>query len=149
MAMIKYEPNRNVVPFSSVLGRVFDDFFPAMFVNSEAPTVTFRPTVDIVEQDDKVIVKADMPGLEKGDVKVVVNDGLLTIEGSRRESRDEKQKGRRVRCERFAGTFTRSFNLPAWADASKLEANYKNGVLEVTIPKTETACPKEVEIKIG
>lgn len=148
MSLIKYEPTRNVVPFSSVLGRVFDDFFPGMFANTELPTVTFRPTVDIVEQEDKVIVKADMPGLEKGDIKVVVNDGLLTIEGTRKESRNEKEKGF-VRCERFVGTFSRSFNLPAWADASKLEANYKNGVLEVTIPKTESARPKEVEIKIG
>lgn len=148
MSLIRYEPTRNFFPISSVLNRVFDDFFPGFFGNSELPTVTFRPTVDIVEQEDKVIVKADMPGLDKGDVKVVVNDGLLTIEGTRKEARDESKKGF-VRCERFVGTFSRSFNLPAWADASKLSANYKNGVLEVTIPKTEAARPKEVEIKIG
>ncbi|GAB4318838.1 MAG: Hsp20/alpha crystallin family protein [Candidatus Zixiibacteriota bacterium] len=149
MAMVKYEPNRNIVPFSSAISRVFDEFFPSVFGSeSTIPTVTWRPSVDIIEHDDKVLIRADMPGLEKSDIKVVVNDGLLTIEGSRREERDEKSKGF-VRTERFVGNFARSFNLPSWADASKIDANYKNGVLEVTIPKTETARPKEIDIKIG
>lgn len=149
MAMVKYEPNRNIVPFSSAMSRVFDEFFPGMFGNEGSmPTVTWRPQVDIVEQDDKVLIRADMPGLEKDNIKVIVNDGLLTIEGSREEKRDEKSKGF-VRTERFAGTFARSFNLPAWADASKIDANYKNGVLEVTVPKTEKARPKEIDIKVS
>lgn len=149
MAMVKYEPNRNIVPFSSAMSKVFDEFFPGFFGNEgNVPTVTWRPSVDIIEHEDKVLIRADMPGLEKSDIKVVVNDGLLTIEGARREERDEKSKGF-VRSERFVGNFARSFNLPAWADASKIDANYKNGVLEVTVPKTEKARPKEIDIKIS
>lgn len=154
MTLVKHEPNRSVVPFSAAMGRLFDEFFPSLFANWEFPfrpsgqTVTFCPTVDVADEDDRILVRADMPGLEKGDIKVVVKDGLLTIEGNRTESRDEKKKGF-VRSERFVGNFARSFNLPAWADASKISANYKNGVLEVTIPKNESAKPKEVEIKIG
>ncbi|MBD3298775.1 MAG: Hsp20 family protein [candidate division Zixibacteria bacterium] len=148
MAMVKYEPNRNVVPFSTAISKVFDEFFPGAFGNEGTPTVTWRPQVDILEHDDQVLIRADMPGLEKSNIKVIVNDGLLTIEGTRKEEHDEKSKGF-VRTERFVGNFARSFNLPAWADATKIDANYKNGVLEVTVPKTEKARPKEVDIKVS
>jgi len=109
--------------------------------------VAIRPAVDVVEEQNRVVLKADMPGLEKGDVKVVVHDGLLSIEGSRKETHHEKGQGF-TRSERFTGTFSRTFNLPSWADAARISANYNNGVLEVVIPKTENARPKEIEIKI-
>ncbi|MBI5869177.1 MAG: Hsp20/alpha crystallin family protein [candidate division Zixibacteria bacterium] len=148
MSVNRCEPNRSVIPFSSAMTSVFDEFMPGFMRHWDIPTVAIRPAVDVVEEENQVTVKADMPGLDKGDVKVVVHDGLLSIEGSRKEVRDEKQKGV-TRSERFIGTFSRSFNLPPWADSSKITANYKNGVLEVVIPKTETARPKEIEIKIS
>ena len=136
------------MPLGGSLNRVFDDFFPGFFMRDDAPVADFRPSVDIVEREDKIVLKADMPGLEKGDIKVVVDDGLLTIEGKREEARKEDDKGF-VRNERFVGTFSRSFNLPKWADASKIAANYKNGVLEVSIPKAEEARPRKIEIKVA
>lgn len=150
MTTIKCTPSRNnVVPFSTALSQIFGDFHSGSCgVSEETPTVTWRPSVDILEEEDKVLIKADMPGLEKSDIKVMVNDGLLTIEGIRKDSRDEKGKGF-VRTERFVGNFARSFNLPAWADESKIDANYKNGVLEVTVPKSEQARPKEIDITIS
>jgi len=148
MSLIKYEPNCSAVPYPAALSRVFNDFFPGFLSRGDTPSLTFRPAVDVVEEDDRVVLKADMPGMEKGDVKVVVHDGLLSIEGRRNESHDEKRQGC-TRSERFIGTFSRSFNLPSWADAGKISANYKNGVLEVSIPKTETARPKEIEINVG
>lgn len=148
MSVIKCEPNRSIVPFSTAMSSVFDEFLPGFMRHWDIPTVAVRPAVDVVEEEDRVIVRADMPGLEKGDVKVVVHDGMLSIEGSRKEERDEKKQGFN-RSERFIGTFSRSFNLPSWADSAKISANYKNGVLEVVIPKTETSRPKEIEIKIS
>jgi HSP20 family protein len=149
MTLVKFQPNRNVVPFSRAISSMFDDFFTnSPLANLDLPVVNIRPSVDIIEEEDKVTLKADMPGLEKNDIKVVVNDGLLTIEGSRNETREEKGKGF-TRTERFMGTFSRSFNLPVWADGSKVLADYKNGVLTVTIPKTEQARPKEIEVKVG
>ena len=148
MSLIKYEPNCSMVMNPNSISRAFNDFLPGFFSQGEVPSLTFRPAVDVLEQDDHVLLKADMPGMEKGDVKVVVHDGLLSIEGSRKESHDEKRQGM-TRSERFVGTFSRSFNLPSWADAARITANYKNGVLEVVIPKTETARPKEIEIKVG
>lgn len=148
MTLVKFTPNRSVIPFASAINQVFDDFIPGFFGRTDTPNVNFRPSVDIVEQENQIIVKADMPGLEKGNIKVTVDDGILSIEGTRNETRKETDKGY-VRNERFIGTFSRSFNLPAWADASKIAADYKNGVLEVTIPKTEAAQPKEIDIKIS
>ena len=148
MSLIRFEPNCGAVPYPAALSKVFSDFFPGFLSHGDAPSLAFRPAVDVLEEDDHVVVKADMPGMEKGDVKVVVRDGRLSIEGSRKESHDEKRQGM-TRSERFVGVFSRSFNLPSWVDAARITANYKNGVLEVVIPKTETARPKEIEIKVG
>jgi HSP20 family protein len=149
MALVKCSPSRNIVPFSPAMSRVFDEFFPGFFNNPWNPeTVSIRPFVDVVEKENEIILKADMPGLEKKDIKVVVNEGLLTITGERSEEHEEKSKGF-TRAERFMGRFSRSFNLPVWADGSKVTADYKNGVLTVSIPKTEAARPKEIEITVG
>jgi len=130
------------------LGKVFDELMPGIFTTTETPTCTVRPTVDIVEEEDKVLVKADMPGLEKDNIKVTVNDGVLSIEGSRTEQREEKDKSW-TRTERFMGSFARSFTLPTWADGSKIAADYTNGVLTVTIPKTEAAKPKQIDVSVS
>ena len=148
MSLIKYEPNCGSGQYPVAMGRFFNELFPAMFAHGDVPALTFRPAVDVVEEDDRVVLKADMPGMDKGEVKVMVQDGRLSIEGSRKESHDEKREGL-TRSERFVGRFSRSFNLPTWADSSKISANYKDGVLEVVIPKAETARPKEIEIKVG
>lgn len=140
---------RSLMPFPGAVAKMFGDFFPATeFASMAMPTVSIRPTVDILEEDDRILLKADMPGLEKGDIKVTVEDGTLTISGSRTEECGEK-KEIYTRSERFMGTFRRAFTLPAWADGSAVKADYKNGVLTVVIPKTEAAKPREIEIKVG
>ena len=149
MSLVKYQTNRNAVPFSRAISSMFDEMFSnSPLANLDLPVLNIRPSVDIIEEEDKVTLKADMPGLDKNDIKVVVNDGLLTIEGNRNETREERGKGF-TRTERFMGTFSRSFNLPVWADGSKVAADYKNGVLTVVIPKSEQARPKEIEVKVG
>ncbi len=142
MTLVKCQPN------SRAISSIFDEFFTGSpLVSLNLPGMNIRPSVDILEEDDKVVLKADMPGLEKSDIKVVVNDGLLSISGSRNESREDKGKGY-TRTERYMGTFSRSFSLPVWADGSKVAADYKNGVLTITIPKTEAAKPKEIEVAV-
>ena len=147
MTLVKCQPNRSLVTFPA-FNKIFDDFFPGFTGSPESPSMTMRPSVDVLETDDKVVLKADMPGLDKDGIKVVVDDGLLTISGTRKTEQTDENNGT-VRSERFVGSFRRSFNLPTWADSSKVGANYTNGVLEVTIPKTEAAKPKEVEIQIN
>ena len=148
MALVKYVPTRGCASHPHTISQMFDEFLPGFFAGSDRPDVSFRPSVDILEQEDKITLKADMPRLEKGNIKVAVEDGVLSIEGKREETRKETDKGY-VRNERFTGSFSRSFTLPTWADAGNIAADYKDGVLSIAIPKAEAAKPKEIDIKIN
>jgi len=148
MSLVKYQRSNGMAPLASVVNRLFDDFLPGVWSESESGTFRFRPSVDVIEENDHIAIKADMPGMDRKDIKVTVADGVLTIEGSRSETREEK-KDSYARTERFMGTFCRSFNLPRWADGSRINADYKNGVLTVTVPKLESARPKEIEVKVS
>jgi HSP20 family protein len=142
--------NRNsaATPFPIAFSKVFDDFFPTVFGDTTRPIATARPSVDVIEQDDQILILADMPGMEKETVKVTVHNGNLAISGSRNEEPEVKTQSF-SRSERYAGSFSRSFTLPTWADGSKIAADYTNGVLTVTIPKTEEAKPKAIDVQIA
>ncbi len=140
--------SRNLIPFPTAFGSVFENFFPTVFGDCERPTVTARPSVDVIEEEDRILLKADMPGMEKGTVKVTVNDGVLAITGTRSEEREVESQSF-TRTERYVGSFSRRFTLPQWADGSKIEADYTNGVLTVTIPKAEEARPRAIDVKIA
>lgn len=115
----------------------------------EALTVAeWAPLVDIVEHDNEYLIKAELPEVKKDDVKVTVQDDLLTITGERTFEKEEK--GRKYhRIERAYGRFARSFTLPEDADGDKVAAEFKDGVLKVHLPKTERAKSRSVEVKIG
>lgn len=115
----------------------------------EAITVAeWAPLVDVVEEDKEYLIKAELPEVKKEDVKVTVQDGVLTVTGERKFEKEEN--GRKYhRIERAYGSFTRSFTLPEDADAEKVVAEFKDGVLKVHLPKSEKAQPKSVEVKIG
>ncbi|HLG43707.1 MAG TPA: Hsp20/alpha crystallin family protein [Nitrospirales bacterium] len=115
----------------------------------EAMTVAeWAPLVDIVEEDKEYLIKAELPEVKKEDVKVTVQDEVLTVTGERKFEKEEK--GRKYhRIERAYGSFTRSFTLPEDADSERVAAEFKDGVLKVHLPKSEKAKPKSVEVKIG
>jgi HSP20 family protein len=124
---------------------------PARLTNGEkeAMTVTeWSPAVDITEDDKEWLVKADLPEVKKEDVKVTVENGVLTITGERKLEKEEKNK-KYHRIERSYGNFLRSFTLPDAADGSKVNAEFKDGVLKVHLPKGEKAKPKAVEVKVA
>ena len=106
----------------------------------------WAPSVDIIEDDKEWLVKADLPEVKKEDVKVNVQNGVLTINGERKFEKEEKDKKYR-RIERSYGTFFRSFTLPEGADGSKVSAEFKDGVLKVHLPKNEKAKPQTIEVK--
>jgi HSP20 family protein len=114
----------------------------------EALTVAdWAPTVDISETDAEYLVKAEIPEVDKKDVKVTVQDGLLTIQGERK--REKEEKGRRYhRVERSYGTFMRTFDIPDGVDEDKLKAEFKDGMLMVHLPKTEKAKSRAIEVKV-
>ncbi len=107
----------------------------------------WAPAVDVVETDTEFQILAELPGLEKEDVKLSVEDGVLAISGRREPIKEEK--GTRIhRLERASGSFLRSFSVPDSVDETRVKANYRNGVLTVHLPKTEKAKPRSIEVKV-
>jgi len=129
----------------------FASMLPSLTGNGESETLTvaeWSPSVDISEDDREYTVKAELPEVKKEDVKVNVENGVLTITGERKFEKEEKNK-KYHRIERAYGNFTRSFTLPEAVKADKVSAEFKDGVLHVRLPKDESARPKSVEIKVG
>ena len=115
----------------------------------ESLTVSeWTPLVDITEDDKEYLIKAELPEVKKEEVKVTVENGLLTISGDRKIEKEEKGK-RYHRVERAYGSFVRSFSLPDDADGNKVNAEFKEGVLRVHLAKSEHAKPKQIEVKVS
>jgi HSP20 family protein len=106
------------------------------------------PPVDIFERGDTLVISVELPGVGSSDIDVRVENGVLTLQGQRRRSEEVDDKNA-YRLERIFGTFSRSFTLPTTVDATKINARYKDGVLEVQLPKAEEAKPKKVQIQVG
>lgn len=116
--------------------------------NQEVMTTgDWTPRVDISETDKEFVIKAEIPEVNKEDVKVTVDNGVLTIRGERKQEKEEKNK-KFHRVERFFGSFARSFTLPENVDDAKIEASFKDGVLNLLIPKLAEARPKGIDVKI-
>ena len=110
-------------------------------------TTEWSPAVDITEDEKSYVIKAELPEVKKEDVRVTLENGVLTLTGERKFEKEEK--GRKYhRIERAYGTFSRSFALPENVDASKVNAAYKDGMLTVTVAKSEQAKPKQIEVKV-
>jgi HSP20 family protein len=107
----------------------------------------WTPSVDIVEEKDRILVRADLPGVKQDDIEAEVSDGVLTIRGERK-SETESKEGKVYRMERSYGSFLRSFTLPAGVDEGSVQATYKNGVLEITLPRREEARAKKVKVEV-
>ena len=115
----------------------------------EAMTVAqWAPLVDIVEDEHKYLIKAELPEVKKEEVKVTVQDGVLSLAGDRKFVKEEKDK-KYHRVERAYGSFVRTFSLPEDADENKVSADFKDGVLQVHLPKSEKARPKNIEVQIA
>ncbi len=108
----------------------------------------WSPLVDITEDEKEYVVKAEIPEMKKEEIKINVHDDVLTVSGERKYEKEEKGK-KYHRVERAYGSFMRSFTLPGDADGTKVNAEYKDGVLKVHLPKSEKAKPKAIEVKIA
>jgi HSP20 family protein len=123
--------------------RDFDDLFRGFVSNGEL--VHFNPAVDIVEEEDRYLIKADLPGMAENEIEVKVHDGVLVLSGKREETKEEKKEGGFYRERRY-GSFCRQFTLGSTVDAQKIEASYDKGVLSVSLPKKEETKPRQIEI---
>jgi HSP20 family protein len=130
------------------LSTVFDDFFrmvPADLMGSEV-----FPKLDVHEDDKAVHVKAEIPGLEEKDLNVTLKENMLTISGEKKEEKTEEDKKQNYYyCERSFGTFSRTIVLPEGIKADAVRANYKNGILDIELPKGEAAQPKKINIEVN
>ena len=149
-SLTPWNPFKEMEDLQSRLAKVFG-LAPARVGNGAEELMTvaeWTPSVDITEDDKEWLVKADLPELKKEDVKVTVENGVLTISGERKLEKEEKNK-KYHRIERAYGAFVRSFSVPDGADAEKVNAEFKDGVLKVHLPKSEKAKPKSLEIKVS
>lgn len=128
--------------------RFFEPFFARFnFADDNLQSGTWAPPVDVAEERDRILVKVEVPGVDEKNLSIHFEDGLLTIRGEREFERKEDRNYHRI--ERAYGTFVRTFSLPRSVDAASISANYRNGVLEVEIPKKEEAKPRQIQINVG
>ncbi len=144
--LTRYEPWAAMRQLRDEMNRAFGQVPAGVEDGSSVVTSAWIPAVDIREEDNAFIIKADIPGVEPDDIDVTMENGVLTIKGERKlETTDEGDNGYR-RVERMHGTFYRRFSLPDTADAEKISARGRNGVLEVVIPKKEVVQPKRIKV---
>ncbi|HKU43535.1 MAG TPA: Hsp20/alpha crystallin family protein [Polyangiales bacterium] len=149
MSIVRWDPFRELEDVSDRLNRVFGRWPLAREKDKDAMIAfDWAPAVDISENNEEFILKAELPGVNKDDVKVAVEDGVVRIEGERKQEKEEKDK-KFHRIERSYGSFMRTFGLPGNIDEAKIQAQFKEGVLTVRLPKSSAAKPKAIEVKVS
>ncbi len=148
MAIVRWEPFRELVTAQRDFDRFFRGAFNPAWGEGEASTRTWAPPVDIFEDENNIVLKAELPGLDPKDVEVRVEDNTLYLKGERKFEREVKQENYH-RVERSYGTFARSFSLPNSINSEKVEAHYKDGILTLSLPKREEAKPRTVQIHVS
>lgn len=128
------------------MDRVFDRFFEGWPFRLSAEGREWAPSVDVSETAKKVVVKAEVPGMDAKDIDITVTGDLVTIRGERKQEKEEKEENFH-RIERSYGAFSRSIRLPAEVETDKVDAAYKDGVLKITMSKTKKASAKKIEVK--
>lgn len=146
MYMTSHEPWNVLNNLHREVGRYLSSSQTGAEDGSSVATSAWTPAVDIKEEENQFLITADVPGVDPENIDVTMESGLLTIKGERKLESDVKRNGYR-RFERLHGMFYRRFSLPDYADADNISANCKNGVLTVTVPKTEAVKPRRIEVK--
>jgi HSP20 family protein len=148
MNIVKYDPFRELRSLQDEMTRLFTGVMPTSFNREEMTHGAWAPSVDIYEDKDNFVVKAELPGMKKEDIDVSLHDGSLSISGERK-SEEKVEDGEVYRSERYFGRFQRTVALPATVDAGKIKAQYQDGVLTVTLPKAEEAKPKQIDVQVN
>jgi HSP20 family protein len=148
MALVRWEPARELSTFQQEVNRLFGTVFDSHTGDRATRARGWVPAIDLVEDGDHYVVHADLPGVGADDVKVEVQDNMLTIAGERRAEARERRHGY-YRVERASGSFARSLTLPEGVDADSIEARYEDGVLELRIPKPAERKPHRVAISVA
>lgn len=153
MSIIRYQvpelstwtPFDRLASLRDEVNRLFDFSWPS---RDSGLFSGWSPALDVFDDKDNFVVKAELPGLKKEEINLSLHDGVLTISGERKRE-TEKKEGESFRSERYFGKFQRSVTLPAAVDAGKVSASYKDGVLTVELPKAEEAKPKQIAVTVS
>lgn len=146
MQLVKWNPTRDLFSLRRHMNGLFDDFFyPTRRNESDENLWNWNPAVDIYEDGDNIVVKAEVPGMDKESISVDVKDRALTLKGERSEDKEVNEESY-FRRERTYGRFERVFTLPADVKTDEIKAEYKDGVLKVMVPKPEKQKPKQITI---
>jgi HSP20 family protein len=145
MAVVRWDPFRDLNMLQDRMNRLFDDAGRTWATDEPAATTTWSPAVDIFETEGEIVVKAELPGMERKDIALNLENNVLTVRGERRFAKETKDDNYH-RIERSYGTFSRSFSIPATVEEEKIRADYKDGVLKIVLPKKEQAKPKQIRI---
>jgi len=150
MAIVRWEPVRDLVSLQDRMNMLFSQSFRGINrggSEEDWAQGAWSPAVDIYEKDGNIVLKAELPGIEAKDVDVTVENNILTLRGERQFDQ-EVQRENYQRVERSYGAFTRSFTLPTVVETEKIKAEFKDGVLRMTLPKKEEAKPKQISINV-
>ncbi len=143
----RWEPFREFSPMEDRLNRFFRASFNPVRPEEALTTTSLAPPVDIYEDEHKIALKIEVPGIDEKDIDVRIEGNTLTVQGERKLEKEEKEENFR-RVERYYGTFTRSFTLPGSVDPGQVSADYDNGVLKISLPKKAEAKPKQIKVNV-
>ena len=146
MELVRWRPRRSLPAVQDELDRAFDRLLRNWMSPASLSEFDWNPSVDVSETDDAIIVTAEIPGISPDDIDVSVDENQLVISGEKRQEEEEKEKNY-YRMERSYGSFKRIFTLPRSADIDRVSAEQKDGILTITVPKTEVAKGKKVQVK--
>ncbi|NNL75857.1 MAG: Hsp20/alpha crystallin family protein [Desulfobacterales bacterium] len=146
MNLVRWSPWGEMTTLQNRFNRMLDDpFFRIGRLDNDADMGMWNPTVDLYEKDNNFVIKAELPGVDKKDITIDLKDRVLTLSGERSYDNEVKEENY-YRRERSYGKFQRAFTLPADVDSDKIKAEFKDGVLQVEVPKPEEQKPKQVTI---
>ena len=147
MAVVKWDPFRDLVSIQDRMNRLFEQPLSRSRGEEGVTATTWTPAVDIYETAETIVMKAELPGVAREDIQIQIDGNTLTLKGERRFARDVQEESY-LRIERAYGSFHRSFALPATVQQENVRAVLKDGVLELTLPKAEEAKPKQIAIEV-
>ena len=155
MSLVRWTPARDLSAFpSDVLSmrkefnRLFDSFFQGDLADTtSAFTSAWIPAVDIAERENEFVVRMELPGVKKEDVKITMQEGILTVRGEKKQEKESKGSDFH-RVERAYGSFQRSFTLPTAVKSGDIDASFSDGVLNISLPKAEEAKPKQIDVRV-
>ena len=147
MAIVRWNPMREMMNLRTEMDDLFENFFGLTRRGGDLEYGRWRPRINIEENDNNYEITAEIPGMSKEDIEIDLRGDILTLKGEKKIEEEKKDKNFHL-CERCYGQFVRTIRLPENAEKDKIDAEYKDGILKLNIPKVEEAKPKEIKVKV-